>query len=123
MAVLLFRLRGVPEDEAEDVRELLDHHAINFYETSAGNWGISNHALWLSDTTQLAEAKNLIAEYQKQCQVTAKAEYQRLIAEGKNPTLVNNIKAHPLQFILYICLITLVFYISIRLVLDFRITN
>ena len=41
MPLQLFNLRGVPEDEAEDIRQLLDEHEIEFYETSAGNWGVS----------------------------------------------------------------------------------
>jgi hypothetical protein len=39
MAKILFRLNGVSDEEANDVRELLANHAIDFYETSAGNWG------------------------------------------------------------------------------------
>ena len=35
MAVLFFNLRGVPQDEADDVRELLQQHDIGFYETDA----------------------------------------------------------------------------------------
>lgn len=38
-AKILFRLSGVPDDEADDVRMLLTDNAIDFYETSAGNWG------------------------------------------------------------------------------------
>ena len=41
MSKLLFRLRNVPDDEADEVRELLTQHSIEFYETGAGNWGIS----------------------------------------------------------------------------------
>ena len=39
MAKILFRLNGVSDDEANDVRELLSNNAIDFYETSPGNWG------------------------------------------------------------------------------------
>ena len=41
MSKLLFRLRNVPDDEAEEVRQLLEEHGIETYETDAGNWGIS----------------------------------------------------------------------------------
>ena len=34
MSVLLFRLRNVPEDEAEDVRELLNKNGFEFYENN-----------------------------------------------------------------------------------------
>ena len=33
MRVLLFKLNGVPEDEADEVRALLADHGIDFYET------------------------------------------------------------------------------------------
>ena len=118
MSVLLFPLRGVPEDEAQEVREILSDHTINFYETSAGNWGLSNPALWLVDPAQLPEAKNLIAEYQQQRQAASRAEYQRLVEEGKNQTMLSSLKEHPIRFIIYFALIFFVLYISVRLVLD-----
>ncbi len=119
MSVLLFPLRGVPEDEAQEVRELLSHHTIEFYETSAGNWGLSNPALWLIDPIQLVEAKNLIAKYQQQRQAASKAEYQRQLEQGNNPTFLDSLKAHPFRFMVYFGLTLLVLYISVRLVLDF----
>ena len=75
MAILLFSLRGVPDDEADDVRELLTEQAIDFYETSAGNWGISMPALWLKDHGQLAQAQELLANYQRQRYLTARENY------------------------------------------------
>ena len=66
MTVLLFALRGVPDDEADEVRELLTEQEIDYYETSAGNWGISMPALWLRDRGQLQEARELLANYQRQ---------------------------------------------------------
>jgi len=123
MSVLLFPLRGVPVDEAQDVRELLSNHTIKFYETSAGNWGLSNPALWLIDPLQLAEAKNLIAKYQQQRQVASKAEYQRQLEQGNNQTLLDNLKAHPFRSMVYFGLIFVVLYISVRLVLDFGVVH
>lgn len=65
MAILLFRLNGVPEDEAEEMRALLHGHAIEFYETSAGRWGISMAGLWLrDDSSQLEQAQALLNAYQ-----------------------------------------------------------
>ena len=64
MSVLLFRLRNVPEDEAEDIRELLTNNNFEFYETSAGNWGISTAAIWLNNNNGLDNAKKLIENYQ-----------------------------------------------------------
>ena len=60
MAKIIFRLNGVPDDEARDVRELLANHAIDFYETSAGNWGVSMPAIWLKDDGQFEQARALL---------------------------------------------------------------
>ena len=47
MSKLLFKMRHVPEDEGREVRELLTSNKIEFFETFAGNWGVSMPALWL----------------------------------------------------------------------------
>jgi len=47
MSKILFRLNGVSDDEAEEVRELLASNNIDFYETSPGNWGVSMPAIGL----------------------------------------------------------------------------
>jgi hypothetical protein len=75
MAILLFSLRGVPDDEAYEVRGLLTEQQIDFYETSAGNWGISMPALWLRDHAQLAQARELLANYQQQRFLAAREAY------------------------------------------------
>lgn len=118
MAQLLFSLRGVPEDEAWDIRELLDAHEIDYYETSAGNWGISTPALWLRDERQLQEAQRLIAAYQQQRAETQRALYQQLKAAGEHKTLFRAFKENPLQFLMYLGLIYMVLYFSIKFILD-----
>ncbi len=66
MAVKLFRLRHVPEDELEEIRALLLEHDVAFYETTAGGWGISEAAIWLHDPEQLESAKALLERYQQE---------------------------------------------------------
>lgn len=61
---LLFRLRGVPDDEADAIRQLLIDADIHFYETSAGSWGIGVAAIWLNDAGESAKAKALMHQYQ-----------------------------------------------------------
>ena len=75
MTLLLFNLRGVPEDEADEVRELLTEQDIDFYETSAGNWGMSMPALWLRDVADLEKARQLLNAYQQQRFLTSRADY------------------------------------------------
>lgn len=119
MSKLLFSLRGVPEDEAEEVRELLTKHAIDYYETEPGNWGISMPALWLYHDEQLEQAQSLLADYHRNRALTQRALYLQLKKEGKTPTLVGSIGKNPGRFILYIGAIALILYVSIRLLYEF----
>jgi hypothetical protein len=114
MAKLLFSLRNVPDDEADDVRELLEQNHIDFYETSAGNWGISVPAIWLQDKTEYPRAKSLIDDYQKKRFIQQRAVYEQLKREGKHRTLTDIIKENPLRFILYIIIILVLLYFSTR---------
>lgn len=114
MPLQLFSLRGVPEDEADDIRQLLDENGIEFYETSAGNWGVSLPAIWLRDESeQLEVAQQLIEEYQIERSVRAKAHYQQLKDEGAAQNIFSMIRARPLQFVVYLALIGLILFISL----------
>lgn len=114
MAKLLFSLRNVPEDEADDVRELLEDNHIEFYETSAGNWGISVPAIWLQDKAEYKRAKALIDAYEKERFIEQRAIYEQLKREGQHRTFLDIIKENPLRFILYITIILLLLYFSTR---------
>jgi len=118
MPIQLFNLRGVPGDEADDVRALLAAHGIDFYETPAGNWGVSSPALWVRDDRQLTEAKVLIETYQAQRAARAREEYRRLKCEGRQRTLVDSMREAPLRFVVYVAFIVLVLYFVIKPFLD-----
>ena len=89
MATLVFRLRHVPEDEADDIRSLLTGHDIKYYETNAGNWGISMPGIWLEDGEDVEYAKALIDDYQEE---RAKSARQ---SDEVTPTLTDSLKQHP----------------------------
>ncbi len=112
MSVLLFKLKNVPDDEAEEVRALLREHEIRFYETPPSRWGVSMEAIWLEDDGQLATARQLLDEYQKVRMLRAQAEYQRQRAAGQAPGLLDRIKAHPLQFFAIIAFVLFILYVS-----------
>ena len=113
MPLLLFKLRGVPDDEADEVRALLRDQHIDFYETSAGNWGISMPGIWVKDTDQLVRGKALIADYQQARARRARADYAQSLREGRQRTVVDVIKESPLRFALYLTLILLIVYLSL----------
>ena len=66
MTTLLLNLRQVPDDEAEEVRTLLDEQQIPFYETTPSLWGISSGGIWLTNPADRERAKALMEDYQEQ---------------------------------------------------------
>ena len=121
MPVLLFKLNGVPEDEAEDIHTLLDENDIDYYETDAGRWGISMAAIWLRNDRQLQGARDLIDVYQQQRFVRARAVYEAKKAAGEVETLLGRALADPLRFLLYLLAILLILYLSIMPFIGFTI--
>ncbi|MEJ2142881.1 MAG: DUF6164 family protein [Gammaproteobacteria bacterium] len=109
MAVLIFKLRYVPDDEAHEVRELLSDNDIDFYETSAGVLGISMPGLWLKNEAQLQKARQLIDEYQQRRQVKAREEYE----QGTARTFLDMFKEAPVRYISFILAIILICYLMI----------
>jgi len=112
MAALLFKLRSVPDDEVEEIRALLTENNINYYETTAGSWGISLPAIWLHHNSQLEEAKTLIESYQKERAIHAQQNYKEQCHEGTQRTVFHIIQEAPLKFFLYLFAIIFVLYLA-----------
>lgn len=113
MAVLLFKLRYVPDDEAQDIRELLNSNDIDYYETSAGVFGISMPGLWLKNEEQLQKARQLIDEYQKVRQNEAREEYNSRRRQGAARTFMDILKENPARYISSILAIILICYFMV----------
>ena len=111
----MFNLRGVPGDEADEVRALLSENDIHYYETPPGNWGLSLPALWLQDESQVAEANGLLDQYQHERMLSARSEYARLRAEGKTPGLLDNIRNNFLRVVLTLAGAGALIYLPIKL--------
>ena len=93
MAKLLFRMRDVPDDEAEEVRELLTQNEIPFFETFAGNWGISMPGLWLVNEQQFDKARALLDEYQEIRSTRVKSQYLKQREQGEIRTFWESFRA------------------------------
>lgn len=119
MPVRLFSLRHVPDDEAQQLRDLLSSHHIDFYETGPGNWGISAGAFWLRTDEQLEEARKLIDTYQEQRTRDARLEYEELKRAGQQRRFLDNVREKPLQLLLYIAAILFILYVSLKPFLQF----
>ena len=97
MSKLLLNLRDVPDDEADDVCRLLDSHGIRHYETQPSLWGISGGGIWIRDDGDAAEAKRLMAEYQRERQARARAERAAAERSGTAVTFVDVVRTQPLR--------------------------
>ncbi|MDO6461218.1 DUF6164 family protein [Granulosicoccaceae sp. 1_MG-2023] len=113
MARLLFPLRYVPEDEAEAVRRLLDEHEFDWYETSAGNWGISMPGIWLRDDSRLAEAQACLNDFQAGLATEARENLARARAAGEHETLWRRLRRNPAGVILGLAGIAFVLYVTL----------
>lgn len=119
MPTLVFNLRGVPEDEAEDVRNLLTEQRIDFYETPAGKWGISVPAIWVHDDADAAVARQGIEAYESERAARAREAYRRRKAAGEAESLADRIKRRPLEVLGALCILLVVLYFSTRPFIDF----
>jgi len=100
MAKLLLNLRHVPDDEADEVRALLDAEKIEFYETRPSMWGISAGGIWLVDAAAYPQAKRLLAEYQQRRGEQARARRASELADGSAETFGKLLRQRPLFVIL-----------------------
>ena len=98
MARLLFKLANVPDDEAEEIRALLSDNNIAFYETDAGFWRVGLDAIWLPNSEQEAQARELIGTYQQQRRAHQQAVYAELAEQGDIPSVWQRAAQHPLRF-------------------------
>lgn len=116
--VRLISLKGMPDDELRELRDLLHANDIDFYETPAGNWGISLPAVWLHDKSQLQLARRLVEQYQTDRFSRARNDYEALKREGKNRTLVDEFKDNPGRLVAYIVAAALIIYLSVKPFVD-----
>ncbi|SFC02210.1 hypothetical protein SAMN05660443_1179 [Marinospirillum celere] len=100
MAVLLFKLNNVPDDEAQEVRALLDEKGFDYYETSAGRWRLGVNAIWIRSNQEAEAARKLLAEYQQERAQRARAEQAELEARGEAPRFVDRLATEPLKVLL-----------------------
>ncbi|MFT5896742.1 MAG: hypothetical protein ACI8VW_003625 [bacterium] len=114
MPTLVFRLRNVPEDEADDVRALMDENEFDWYETSAGNWGIAMPGIWVSNDQDLQTARQLIETYQRTRQSTMRESYHQEVDAGNASSFVQRLKEHPLRVVGLVLFCLFILFVSIN---------
>ena len=100
MSKLLLNLRMVLEDEADDVRAMLEAHRIEFYETRPSRWGVSHGGIWVTHEQDVAQAKKLMAEYQAQRRERVRTERAAALREGTAETFGTVLRHDPLRVVL-----------------------
>ncbi|MFT6635750.1 hypothetical protein F1529_16220 [Alcanivorax sp. VBW004] len=95
MTTLLLNLRQVPDDEAEEVRTLLNEQQIPFYETTPSLWGISSGGIWLTNPTDRERAKALMEDYQQQRTRRERERFEEAQRDGTAPTLGGRLRDQP----------------------------
>ena len=100
MSKLLLNLRMVLDDEADDVRAMLDAHRIEFYETRPSRWGVSHGGIWVTHEQDVAQAKQLMADYQAQRRERVRAERAVALREGTADTFGAVVRREPLRVVL-----------------------
>lgn len=105
MARLLFRLKDVPDDEANAVRALLDAEGFDCYETEEGRWQVGLAAIWIRDDALFDEARAVIEAYE--------TERYREIREEQPLTFRENFLLHPLRFLMALLAVGLILLISL----------
>lgn len=113
MPHLLFRLNGVPEDEEIEVRRLLDEHHIDYYETSAGLFGMSLAALWIRDDGEIERARELLAEYHEKRFLQKRAEYEQRVREGSAESLLQRAWRQPFRTLIYLLIIATILFFTL----------
>jgi len=114
MTRLLMNLRGVPEDEAAEVRALLEEHAVAFYETPPNRWGISMGGIWLHDARDHERARALLDAYQARRRDAARDARAEALRSGTHETFLARARRNPARVVLYAAIVAVLLYFSIR---------
>lgn len=102
MAKLLLKMRLVPDDEAADVRAMLDAAHIPWYETEPSRWGVSHGGIWVRDDDDEPRAKALMAEYQAARRDRARTERAAALRDGTAETFGDVVRREPVRVLLSI---------------------
>lgn len=100
MSRLLLNLRNVPDDEAGDVRALLDAKRIAYYETPPSFWGISSGGIWVTEDADFADAQRALDDYEQLRSVRVRAEYAAARRAGTAETFAGILRTDPLRVVM-----------------------
>lgn len=102
MSKLLLNLRRVPDDERDEICQLLDQHGIAYYQTEPSTWGVSAGAIWLHDELDWQTAQPLLADYQRQRLEQQRAAFEQAHQRGEPTTVWRNLLAQPIRALAFL---------------------
>jgi len=108
MARLLLNLRHVPDDEAQDVRALLNRHDIDYYETPPSRWGISMGGIWLRHDEDYPRARQELDGYQARRAERARADYAARKRRGEVESFIGVLRRRPLEVLACLGLVAVI---------------
>lgn len=79
----LMNLRHVPDDEADEIRELFAAHDVPYYETPPSRWGISMGGFWVHNDDEARRARELLENYQRERLQRQREAYEQDLAAGR----------------------------------------
>lgn len=94
----LMNLRHVPDDEADDIRDLFERENLRFYETPPSFWGISMGGFWVHDDDEAERARQLLAAYQQRRQSQQQLRWQQRLEQG-DAGYGSMLRRHPVRML------------------------
>lgn len=115
MPVLIFHLKDVPEDEADDVRRVLHEASIEHYETSGGTlaltFGLAVPAIWLRHDADRVCARALIDAYQQE---RAERMRRERTDQGEHEGMGQRFRRRPAAVFGVLVVVAAILYFSVR---------
>ncbi len=109
----LMNLRHVPDDEADEIRELFEAHDIPYYETPPSRWGISMGGFWVHDNDEARRARELLENYQRERLHRQREAYELDLAEGRTGGFWHRIRHKPVTTVVACLAILVILALSV----------
>lgn len=95
------------------MRQLLEAHHLDYYETHAGMWGVGTSAIWLTDDTTVERARELLDAYQQARYERVHGEYQQRVAAGEQETFWQRFLMHPFRTMIYLAIVAVILWFTV----------
>lgn len=113
MSRLLLNLRHVPDDEADDVRNLLDEAGIEWYETPIGRWGIGLGGIWVRDRSEHPRARELLRDYGRKRFEQARTDRAERARRGELESIVHRLFRDPVGVVLRLAAVAFIVFLML----------